>query len=150
MDERTGLGWVIQTKHETLSGHRNIGDNATVFQAEVSAFKDLADKSISSLNKIAETNKVTIRWIKAHVGHPGNEHADEEAKLGSEAELREGELPAPTSKATCKMLVKIYGIWSGKTATNADKPRSSSPKSCQGPTPEGRTSVSCPETTVLR
>ena len=68
----------------------------------------LVKESISSLNRIARTNKVTIRWIKAHVGHPGNEHADLEAKLGSEAELLEGELPAPTSKATCKMLVKTY------------------------------------------
>ena len=46
----------------------------------------------------AETNQVTICWIKAHVGQSGNEHADHEAKLGSEAELLEGELPAPTSK----------------------------------------------------
>ena len=52
--------------------------------------------------------QVTIRWIKAHVGHPGNEHADEEAKLGSKAEMQDGELPAPTSKATCKMLIKLY------------------------------------------
>ena len=52
-----------------------------------------------------------ILRIKAHIGHAGNKHANQEAKLGFKAELLEGELPAPTSKpskATCKMLVKTY------------------------------------------
>lgn len=40
--------------------------------------------TIENLNKLATQNQVEIRWVKAHVGHPGNEIADELAKKGTE------------------------------------------------------------------
>ena len=36
------------------------------------------------LNNLATNRKVTVRWIRAHVGYYGNELADEQAKIGSE------------------------------------------------------------------
>jgi ribonuclease HI len=41
-------------------------------------------KTIQALNQLGNiTRSLTIRWVKAHVGHPGNEKADELAKAGS-------------------------------------------------------------------
>ena len=56
------------------------------------AFKALAKKTVTSisvkncvteLNKAADIRKVMIRWVRAHVGYPGNELADELAKHGA-------------------------------------------------------------------
>ena len=38
-----------------------------------------------ALMELANTNSVTLHWVKAHVGHTLNERADELAKLGTEA-----------------------------------------------------------------
>lgn len=38
---------------------------------------------IESLNILAGSNKVRVRWIKAHIGYEGNETADELAKRGT-------------------------------------------------------------------
>ena len=38
-----------------------------------------------ALNNIGATRSVTLKWIKAHAGHLGNEKADAAAKLGCEA-----------------------------------------------------------------
>jgi hypothetical protein len=38
---------------------------------------------IGALNRASETSSLTIRWVKAHVGHLGNERADMLAKAGA-------------------------------------------------------------------
>ena len=50
-------------------------------------------------------NRVTLHWIKAHVGHPGNEKADELAKKGAQNPSLVGEAPL-TSKQACTAMVK--------------------------------------------
>ena len=44
--------------------------------------KDNATASCSSLlNQLGHTREVTLKWVKAHVGHTWNEFADQQAKL---------------------------------------------------------------------
>ena len=41
---------------------------------------------LKSLNDLASYTSVKLRWIKAHVGHRGNEQADQIAKIGATAQ----------------------------------------------------------------
>jgi ribonuclease HI len=43
---------------------------------------NLVRQTAAMLNEVAEENRVYLRWVKAHVGHEGNELADEMAKAG--------------------------------------------------------------------
>ena len=74
-------------------------------QASLSALNKLTIKShtvekcINTLNELGKKNKIHLRWVKAHVGIPGNEIADFLAKRGSS--LGDGptdELLTPQSK----------------------------------------------------
>jgi ribonuclease HI len=40
------------------------------------------------LNKLGGKNRVTLAWIKAHAGHPGNDQADALAKQGWNRPIR--------------------------------------------------------------
>ena len=50
--------------------------------------------AINELSNLGEIIKVELVWIKAHVNPPGNELADEQAKLGTVA-AQEKEFLAP-------------------------------------------------------
>ena len=39
--------------------------------------------TMSYLDELSASNRVTLTWVKAHVGYPGNEKADSLAKLGA-------------------------------------------------------------------
>ena len=60
-------------------------DSRSAIQAINSPFVEsiLVNNAISWLNMLAENNYVRIQWVKAHVGHTGNERADKCAKEGA-------------------------------------------------------------------
>lgn len=44
---------------------------------------DQVMRTVLALNMASDLNKIHLRWVKAHVGHVGNERADELAKVGA-------------------------------------------------------------------
>ena len=44
----------------------------------------IVKECVNKLNELSLRNKVSLQWIKAHVGHDGNEAADKNAKAGAE------------------------------------------------------------------
>ena len=54
---------------------------------------------IESLNTLAGSNIVRVRWIKAHIGYEGNETADELAKRGTKEGVQRA-CPIPMSHVT--------------------------------------------------
>ena len=60
------------------------------------------------LNKIGSSNTVFLRWVKAHVGHVGNEAADGLAKAGAlDEDLLVADLPLMTNKLLHNELRKL-------------------------------------------
>ena len=79
-----------------------------------------------ALNRAGSLGKVTIRWIRAHVGYMGNELADEAAKEGAldpEAVLIESSIPWSFVKATIKatMIGNWNKAWQGLTTCRQTK-----------------------------
>ena len=130
------------------NGNFYLGNNTTVFQAEVTAIEKSAswlsdnnyqlekitfltdsqaalnalnnltkksrtvEKCINALNKLGKYNMVHIKWVKAHIGIPGNECADYLAKNGST--LGEGhsrEMSVPSIKVKRDIEKFYYKRW---------------------------------------
>ena len=150
LDGRAGCG--IHTTYSNrviYNGNFYLGNNTTVFQAEVTAIYKSAswlsrnnyhsktitfftdsqacmaainnltkksrtvEKCINALNILGNCNKVHIKWVKAHIGIPGNEVADFLAKKGST--LGEGhliEMRVPLIKVKRDIEKFYYNKWS--------------------------------------
>jgi ribonuclease HI len=73
----------------------------------------VVENCIESLNEIGRVLPVTIRWIKAHVGHEGNERADRSARLGADNGEGGEKLVVPNPVAYLRSLIKdhICKVW---------------------------------------
>ncbi len=78
-------------------------------QAALHALNAIAFNSIlvrqcmDALNTPSKTNSVTLRWVKAHMGHKLNEEADDLAKCGTGSDTI---FPPPIPRSLSKQLVK--------------------------------------------
>ena len=88
-------------------------------QASLAALKkltvnsDTVDKCLNVLNALGKDNQIHLKWVKAHVGTPGNEIADFLAKKGSS--LGDGptnELLIPKAKQNLEINEYFYSKWS--------------------------------------
>ena len=59
-------------------------------------------KCIESLNLSGINKEITIKWVKAHNNHCGNEYADMLAKTGTTNSDNKVEVPLPISYAKHK------------------------------------------------
>ena len=80
----------------------------------------LVKECVDTLNELSKKNKITLQWIKAHVGHEGNEAADRYAKLGAK-EVTEGPepfLPLPMSFKNQVILNDSLKHWTARWIEN--------------------------------
>ena len=68
------------------------------------------------LSKLSEWCPISIRWIKSHVGHAGNELADAKAKAGARLEIYGPEpiIPASQSWFKSKIIQEMCAKWTWK------------------------------------
>jgi ribonuclease HI len=72
------------------------------------------------LNKLGGKNRVTLAWIQAHAGHPGNDQADALAKAGT-AQSGPGPWPnEPASHFNRSLLNKNMDQWQQKWVAKPD------------------------------
>ncbi|KAJ8960503.1 hypothetical protein NQ318_013787 [Aromia moschata] len=126
----------------------NLGNYATVFQAEITAISACAQEMtrrsytnkriqiisdsqvalkalgaveihsqvvkdcMDSLTQLAEHNSITLKWMRGHQGHEGNERADSLAKKGAEVPLIWPEPACSLAYRTARRVMK--DLLSGK------------------------------------
>ena len=92
-------------------------DEVTVLTDNQAVVKSLANPNTTTktvkllkatLNHHATHRKITVRWIRAHVGHYGNELADEQAKQGSTHQTHGPEPLAYLSKSQLNSIIHAH------------------------------------------
>ena len=93
-----------------------LSDSQATIKALASTYTHCAStlKAIHALNELGDACSITIRWIKAHAEHPGNELADDLAKQGARGPAVD--LIIPGSKGELKFNINsyIYAKWQKK------------------------------------
>ena len=79
----------------------------------------LVKDTITSLSAIGNrVHKLEIIWIKAHVGHPGNERADQLARDATQLEnIHSTEILTPYSHFKKQLLDTTYALWKDEWST---------------------------------
>ena len=127
-----------------LSESQQLPPNVYIISDSLSAIQALnkytnrslqINNCIKILNKLGSLTVLTIRWIKAHAGHEGNEKADELAKAGAKREILDDpdgytvsgvvltDIPAPWSKLKALTNEGLEKEWAERfvSETNADR-----------------------------
>ena len=110
------------TRAASFLGHKQVGqkilfrsDSQAAIQAINSnvTHSPLVEECINAINSLGKNNTVTIQWIKAHVGHEGNEAADQNAKNGTEIRRSGPEpfLPVPQAYIDQKIEESFIKKW---------------------------------------
>ena len=89
--------------------------NMNYFVNNQAAIKSLDNYIVSSkleaeckekINRLGTNNKITLNWIKSHIGFEGNKTADRYAKLGTNLEIDDDDEPIlPVSPQEIKKLI---------------------------------------------
>ena len=73
---------------------------------------ELVLETRQALAKAGQVNRITLKWVKAHKGHEGNERADELAKLGANPQTLCEDTPnIPESLIKMRFKRKFRSLW---------------------------------------
>jgi ribonuclease HI len=101
-----------------------ITDSKSALQAldGITSSSKLVIDCMKALDKLAELTIVKIHWIKAHVGHIGNERADQLAKKGTQNITYATEPILPVPKAWIKRKINnyLYQEWTNRWLGNME------------------------------
>jgi ribonuclease HI len=102
------------TQNPTITTNINQIDIITDSKAALQAIDGLVTSSklvkdcMNALDKLQNKTKISIHWTKAHVGHEGNEKADQLAKEGTTKGSYATEPILPVPKAWVNNKIKAY------------------------------------------
>ena len=80
--------------------------------ANTSLASKIVKQTIENINKLAEkTHRVEINWIKAYVGYPGNERADELARKAAKKPITTEHIYPSWAIFKTQLKAKIFEKW---------------------------------------
>ena len=79
--------------------------------SNITVTSQLAKRTIFALNAVGKNNKVSVSWVRAHVGTEGNEKADELAKNGTTSSREIKDIKKPSAPIKLKLRQKMNKIW---------------------------------------
>ncbi len=71
--------------------------------------ENLAAETKRMVNKLAATNRITIKWVPGHQGHLGNEIADRKARQGADMKVQGPWTHIPMAESNIKAEIKKWG-----------------------------------------
>ena len=113
----TEMVQTIPTQEEWHFYCDNQGAVKTLDNPEVNT--ELVSKCSYALSDLGKTSNITLHWIKAHVGYPGNERADTLAKLGTKMKDLE-RIPVPRSFVKFTLNETMLSIWNKVWTSSSD------------------------------
>ena len=102
---------LLETQHEQIAF---FVDSQAALKAIIKQTIDstLVAECVNTLNTLGGQKRVSLNWIKAHVGHEHNEAVDALAKQGTTEEVQEGEgFSLPPSFYKRRLKESMYESW---------------------------------------